>query len=142
MKMKTENISVSNKESEPKPRSAIDLWRQMGGEPKRGVDGKQRSPNAMLATYKNRVTYTFLLDDEVASIHFDSNRGEIFFKGHNIGHLKLTEGQINALIEMKDVLAHDSKAHSLFSSYCATLGRYLTDNSSRGTATKAGKKEK
>lgn len=105
--------------------SAIDLWRHIGG---RSRPVGEKAADSMLAVFKDRATYTFILEDEVASIHFDRTRGEIFFKGHNIRHLTLSEGQINALNHMKEVLLTDAKAKRLLNSYSATLARRLADN--------------
>lgn len=112
--------------------SALELWRHMGGESRRAEEGGKRPPDSMLAVFKDRATYTFILDDDVASIHFDRRRGEIFFKGHNIHNLKLTESQINALKHAKEVFLNDPKAKKLFNDYSATLARLLADNKVRG----------
>ena len=88
----------------------------------------------MLAAMNDRVTYTFILEDEVASIHFDRRRGEIFFRGRNIRHLELSPAQIEALDHMKEVLAGDGKARALLSDYSATLARALADNKNRERA--------
>src|SRR5438046_1397485 len=56
----------------------------VGGVARRVPDATGRPADSMLAVYKDRLTYTFILEAEVASIHFDSRRQEIFFRGHNI----------------------------------------------------------
>lgn len=122
---KGERIELVNQKTGEQNQSAIDLWRHMGGK-SRPVG--ERAADSMLAVFKDRATYTFILDDEVASIHFDRTRGEIFFKGHNIRHLTLTGNQINALNHMKEVLITDSKAKRFLNDYSATLARYLADN--------------
>lgn len=40
-----------------------------------------------------RFTYTCLFNEEVVAIHFDSKRNEIFYKGHNIRNMALSEEQ-------------------------------------------------
>lgn len=128
MKNKHEQIEEAMKTKEQMPNSAIDLWRLMGGQSHRVREEGKPPPDAMLAVLGDRVTYTFIMEDEVASIHFDRMRGEIFFKGHNIRHLTLSDRQREALLKMKEVLSGDEKAKVLFSDYSATLDRCLTDN--------------
>lgn len=112
--------------------SALDLWKLAGGGEAHRVKGEagKRPPDSMVAVYGDRVTYTFILDDEVASIHFDRARGEIFYKGHNIRNMQLSDRQIEALYEMKKVIASDHKSRELFSDYVATLDRLIADNKS------------
>lgn len=91
-----------------------------------------RAVDSMLAVYKDRVTFTFVMDMEVASIHFDANRHEIFFKGHNISNMKLTGDNLKALWRLRDVLAADSDGGAFLEEYHATLLKRLADTSSEG----------
>lgn len=127
MKRKEAHVEMVVREVGPHVQSALDLWRLMGGESHRVRENGKMAPDSMLAVYKERVTYTFIMDDEVSSIHFDRKRGEIFFRGHNITHMDLTEAQKGALLHMKQVLAEDEKAKSLLPHYSATLDRLLAD---------------
>nr|HPM41081.1 hypothetical protein [bacterium] len=61
------------------------------------------------------------------SIHYDRNRGEIFFCGHNIRNMELSKDHLEALMRMEEVLKGDSKGNELFSDYSATLARSLAD---------------
>ena len=108
--------------------SALDLLRMKGARARRVRGRKGQLQDSMLAVYRERVTYTFILENEVASIHYDKQRGEIFFRGHNIRNLKLTKPQLRALYEMKEVMAGDSRSQPLVSNYSATLDRLLADN--------------
>jgi len=112
----------------PKPHSVFELWKHVGVARARkvGVKGTTET-DSMLAIYKDNLTYTFILEREVASIHFDRIRSEIFFKGHNIGNMELTVRQVQALNDLKIVLARDEKGRPFLSDYSATLGRYLAD---------------
>lgn len=131
-KMKDKHSEIiESTEGEP-VHSALDLWRHMGGQSHRVPEQGQPPPDSMLAAYGDRVTYTFIMEEEVASIHFDRRRQEIFFKGHNVRHLEMTDPQLNALNHLKEVIKNDPKAKSLFSDYCATLDRFLADNKNRG----------
>jgi hypothetical protein len=107
--------------------SPLDLIRLMGGRSKPAGPGVRERPDSVLAVYKDRFTYTFIMNDEVASIHFDRRRGEIFFRGHNISHMDLSAPQRMALVGMEEVLAADEHGKSLCGAYSATLARLLAD---------------
>lgn len=113
---------------EPRPRGGFELWKhlQAARAQKTGIKGRA-AVDSMLAVYKDCLTYTFILGREVASIHFDRLRGEIFFRGHNIKNMELSTNQIQALKDLKTVLMQDSKARPFLSDYNATLGRFLAD---------------
>lgn len=115
-------------ETSPRPKSPIDLWRLMGGQaqPVRAV--KKPPEDSLLAVYKDRLTYTFIFGREVASIHFDRGRREIFFKGHNIRNMRLSEPQKQVLKEFKRVLGAEERAKDFLKGYEATLGGILADN--------------
>ncbi|OGQ45596.1 MAG: hypothetical protein A3H42_03410 [Deltaproteobacteria bacterium RIFCSPLOWO2_02_FULL_46_8] len=119
--MKNEKITT--------PKSGLDLWKLMGGETQRvkPVEGMP-APDSLLAVYQDRFTYTFILENEVASIHYDKKRNEIFFKGHNIKNFELNPAQIQALVGLKTILTQDKRAKGLVSDYEATLHRVLADN--------------
>jgi len=115
--------------SEPqKSKGVFELWKhvQAARAQKTGVKGKV-AVDSMLAVYRDSLTYTFILEREVASIHFDRLRGEIFFKGHNIKNMELTPEQEQALKDLRSVLMQDSRARPFLSDYDATLGRLLAD---------------
>ena len=110
------------------PKSPVDLWKLMGGKAKRVAPGSKPQSDSMLAVYKNRLTYTFIMGREVASIHFDKTKKEIFFKGHNIRNLSLDESQRMVLSDFKAVLAADERAKLFLKDYEATLGSLLAEN--------------
>ena len=129
MKNKHMHVRAAGEERQGRHRlSALDLLRMKGARARRVRGKKGQLLDSMLAVYKGRITYTFILEDEVASIHFDKDRGEIFFRGHNIRNLKLTKPQLKALYQMKGVMAGDSRSRSIISDYSATLDRLLADN--------------
>lgn len=110
----------------PNP-SPLELVKMHGGRSRRVPKKNQAVPDSMLAVYRDRFTYTFILENEVASIHFDRLRNEIFFSGHNIAHMELGKKQQEALKQVVSVLKADERAKELFSAYCATLDRVLAD---------------
>lgn len=125
-------LKNQEKESLESLKSPLDLWRLMGGITK-PVGGVTRPPHdSLLAVYKERLTYTFILGREVASIHFDRSKNEIFFKGHNIRNFKLNEAQITALRDFKQILADEEKGKEFLGTYEATLESALADNYHRG----------
>lgn len=124
---KRERIEVVQEGKDPALRSPLDLLRLKGGRAQRVKEEGRPPPDAMLAVRPDRATYTFILEDQVASIHFDRRRGEIFFCGHNIRHLELTDAQKTALGHMKEILKGDGRGMELYSDYAATLARCLAD---------------
>lgn len=120
-------IEAEQEDSSTHP-SSLDLIKMMGGQSRPLQRGRKRLPDSVLAVHKDRFTYTFILDQEVSSIHFDRNRGEIFFRGHNIRHMELSERQREALTAMSSILEADEEGRELLSTYSATLARYLADN--------------
>lgn len=112
----------------PKTHGIFELWKHVGATRARRVGVKGTAgTDSMLAVYKDNLTYTFILDREVSSIHFDRMRGEIFFRGHNIKNIELTQRQIQALEDLKAILSQDERGTPFLSDYVATLDRYLAD---------------
>ncbi len=107
--------------------STPDLMHLMRGRSKRAGQMERGSPDSVIAIYKDRLTYTFIMGEEVASIHFDRSRGEIFFRGHNIVHMKLGPMERKALIALIGVLEEDEQGREFKESYSATLDRVLAD---------------
>lgn len=127
MKDKRQGVILAEEQMQSYGASPLDLMRRQQGASRRLKEEGRAHPDSMLAVLADRATYTFILENEVASIHFDRRRGEIFFRGHNIKNLELTEGQRTALSHMEEVLKADSRAKELFPEYSATLARCLAD---------------
>ena len=108
--------------------SSLELMRMMAGKSHRMGPGERAAPDSVLAVFKDRFTYTFVMNsDEVASIHFDRKRGEIFYKGHNINYMELSGPQRAALVAMEEILGADEQGKELAPAYAATLSRHLAD---------------
>ncbi len=60
-------------------------------------------------SFEDRVTYTYANEHEVGSLHFDSGRGEIFFKGHNARNMELENWHWELLEKMSQVLQSNRK---------------------------------
>ncbi len=71
-----------------------------------------------------RFTYTFLSEGEVASIHFDLERQEIFYKGHNIRNMLLNEKQTLFLKELIPLLIQKNQ-RALAENYESCLMKVL-----------------
>ena len=131
-KMKIHRETLKERMAELAPRekrlSPLEMIKRTGGvaHPVRNVP--QRAVDSMLAVYRERLTYTFVLEKDVASIHFYKTRQEIFFSGHNIKNIQLTSAQVKALKDLQAVLASDEQGKLLFNDYVATLGHLLADN--------------
>jgi len=115
----TQQISTGN---------PLDLYKRVGAVAQKVPTKGKMAEDSMLAVYKNRVTYTFILGKEVASVHYDRKRGEIYFSGHNIRNMDLSGEQRQALMDMGMAMQADEKAKEFSSSYDATLARVLADN--------------
>ena len=84
--------------------------------------------DSLLAVFEDRLTYTFIDHETVASIHFDRKRQEIFYRGHNIKNMVLSEEQRNVLREiMPKVLKSDERSSVYLADYQATLAKFVTD---------------
>jgi len=123
-----EHMEIIDGNKRQKGHSPLDLFSRMHrGE--RRTQRMERAPfDSMMAVFQDRVTYTFILGDEVASIHFDRRRGEIFFKGHNINNIELTPAHREALMHMGQMLTSEARTKPFSADYEATLGRLLADN--------------
>src|SRR5262245_40151636 len=74
---------------------------------------------------KNRFTYTFFAEKEVASIHFDGVRGEIFYNGHNIRNMQSSESQVRWMRKLPLILQEQGCEKGLISRYEAALSKLL-----------------
>jgi len=72
---------------------------------------------ARLFLAPNRATVTFYLENEVASIHYDLLRDEIFYKGHNVKNMTMTERHWVALQNFSHYLAQTPKAEKILKAY-------------------------
>ncbi|MBI2344422.1 MAG: hypothetical protein HYV02_08850 [Deltaproteobacteria bacterium] len=99
----------------------------IGGVARRVPDAAGRPADSMLAVYKERLTYTFILENEVASIHYDAGRREIFLRGHNIKFMPLSPPLLQSLWDLTEVLARDREGRALLAGYRETLGHLLAD---------------
>lgn len=117
--------SEFDKESHVSP---LDLIKLHGGKAHkvRGMAG--RGIDSMIAIYKDRFTYTFISNREVASIHFDNKSKKIFYSGHNINNMNLSVAQHTELHNVINILENDDEARKFKDAYQATLGHYLADN--------------
>src|SRR5262245_5838281 len=57
----------------------------------------------------DKVTYTFLRDEELISLHFDKKKRTLFFKGHNMAHMSLDPQQLHDLEQFHQELAKNPK---------------------------------
>ena len=80
---------------------------------------------ARLFLSEQRATLTFFAEQEVASIHYDMQRDEIFYKGHNVKNMTLLENQLEALQKFSEYLAQAPQALGLKKAYLACLERVM-----------------
>lgn len=108
--------------------SPLELIKLHGGRAHRVRGEAGKDADSMIAVYKDRFTYTFIMNKEVASIHFDRKKNKIFFSGHNIENMPLTSEHKAELYSVIKVLETDENAIELKDAYQATLGSLLADN--------------
>ncbi len=82
---------------------------------------------ANLFLMKDRATLTFYVDQEVHSIHYDKNRDEIFYKGHNIKNILLTDEQWLYLQQFSTVLLQHPLAAGIQKNYQKRLESLLSE---------------
>lgn len=131
MNMKDKRFGYVNIEETPsreKRLSPIELIRLHGGRAHKVGGMTARGADAMLAVFNERFTYTFIMNKEVASIHFDRSSNKIYFSGHNIQNLTLTGDQRRELLNVVSILEEDADGKELKSAYEATLTSLLADN--------------
>ena len=87
----------------------------------------KRKTTDPLAISQDHFTYTFIMNSEILSVHFDKMRREIFLKGHNLKHLELKSNEIEALREVTQILESNEKGKEFSEDYLATLEGLLAD---------------
>lgn len=79
--------------------------------------GLEKFREARLFATPDRATLTFYQGSQVASIHFDKKRQEIFFRGHNVKNMTLTEEQWMALRQFTQYLRDHEAEPAMIQSY-------------------------
>lgn len=82
---------------------------------------------AKLFLGKDRATLTFFLEEEVASIHYDMLRDEVFYRGHNIKNMTMDPRLWLALEKFGDFLDDDPRSAGLRRAYRRCLEHLRTD---------------
>ncbi|HBF12772.1 MAG TPA: hypothetical protein DDW49_05195 [Deltaproteobacteria bacterium] len=86
---------------------------------KKGVyDGK-------LLHSASKVTYTFVGDNEVISLHFDRDRKAIFYKGHNIENIELSNIQQAHLEKFRQALIKNPGTKDMIGDFDLSHQAYL-----------------
>lgn len=73
----------------------------------------------------DRLTLTFFMGDQVASIHFDLTRREIFFRGHNVKNMTLTQEQWVVLRNFDKLIKQENCNPEIIQSYEECLAQIL-----------------
>lgn len=82
----------------------------------------------------DKVTYTFVADQEVISLHFDRLRKTIFYQGHNIDNLILGTEQIGYLEQFSQTITKNHETSDFVVPYSETLQSYLKNHSPKSTS--------
>lgn len=81
--------------------------------------------NARLFLQKHRSTLTFVHKQQVASIHFDQSKQEIFYRGHNIQFMDLSEDQKLLLKSYGELLLDHLPGSDFAQEYFACLANVI-----------------
>lgn len=85
---------------------------------------KGRMPqDSHLVSFGQRVTYTFAVGNDVASIHYDQGRGKLFYKGHRITSDNMESWLLDLLQHFKAVLAKSEYADRFLEGYSTLLDK-------------------
>jgi len=76
----------------------------------------------------DKATYTFVDKKEVVSLHFDKRRQAIFYRGHNIANLNLTDDQKNHLERFSQELEKDPHTRTFAAAYSKALNAATKQN--------------
>ncbi len=76
-------------------------------------------------SFGDKLTYTFAMGNDVASIHYDQARGELFYKGHKISSTNVESWLVDLLKHFKTILAKSEYADKFLHSYSELLDKKL-----------------
>lgn len=117
----------NHRETDSATTTPLDRLRSMSTVARKVHPKREKAADAMLAVYSGRLTYTFIAGHEVASIHFDQSKGEVFYKGHNVRNMAMGDEVRGYLWELAEILAQDEEGMAYSTDYSATLRKVLTD---------------
>ncbi len=86
---------------------------------------KRVPQDSHLVSFGDKVTYTFAMGNDVASIHYDQHRGEVFYKGHKVETSRLDAWMIDLLKHFKTILAESEYAEKFLKGYSELLNKKL-----------------
>lgn len=85
---------------------------------------------SQLISFGDRITYVFSFGKEVGSIHFDSGRGEIFYKGHNIRNMEIESWHMQVLEKLRQILNADDRGQPFSEDYARVLDKIVLEKAS------------
>ena len=97
---------------------------------------KRMPQDSHLISFGERVTYTFALGHDVASIHYDQGRGKLFYKGHRITHENMEPWLVKLLEYFKSVLADSEYSERFLEGYNRLLVKMLAKKAAPKTSRK------
>ncbi len=81
---------------------------------------------AQLFINQDRATMTFCVNNKVSSIHFDKNKGEIYYKGQSLRHMRINPKQEVYLKKFGDYLKKQNVSKEFLQQYQWALSHYLS----------------
>ena len=95
---------------------------------------KRMPQDSHLISFGERVTYTFALGADVASIHYDQGRGKLFYKGHRISSENMEPWLEKLLQHFKSVLADSEYSERFLEGYTRLLDKLLVKKTEAGSS--------
>lgn len=92
-----------------------------------------RDEKQQLHIHAEHVTFIFVEQGEVHSIHFDRKRQQIFYRGHNLANSVITKTMAEALKQFGLRLSVDERTSLHYSDYRDLLQHLLSQKKSRIT---------
>jgi hypothetical protein len=93
--------------------------------PPRKVPTAQELKSPYLSASMDRLTYTYRYSNEVMSLHFDKNKGEIFHRGHNLHNIGVTGTIAEQLLNFQKVIEQSKYRKSFLKEYIAAIEKLL-----------------
>ena len=97
--------------------AALSPWARYWARQSRGPQ------DSHLVSFGERVTYTFAVGNEVASIHYDHGRNKLFYKGHRINQDNMERWMLELMKHFKVVLAKSEYSDRFLEGFTALLDK-------------------
>lgn len=120
-------MSIENRNPQDSEAPAKEPGKEAGLSPWARYWARQRQmpQDSHLVSFGDKVTYTFAVRNDAASLHYDQGRGEIFYKGHKVESSDLESWMVELLRHFQEILAKSEYADEFLESYTELLDNKL-----------------